>query len=418
LVRDLPLGEETTIERLTVNGFAQGGNGTCDYRFFGIVYFNAAGVVRDSRVTHVRDQPFDDCESGVAVENINEDGALREWSVTGSEVEDYQLAGVVASETGLDGTISDNTLTGRGPQEAQPQTGIAVSGGAEGTVSGNTVTANECGHPACGPDLVSDEKSGGVSLLGAGDGTEVIGNELHQNDVGVLDRGSGGARTVTGNDVTDNQRVAVYTDDETLSVTNNDLSDSGVGLAAVSRAGGSQPTVTAIGNTVTGGDTGIALLDDGTSPPGPNVSAHFNRIAGNPTAGLRNETSATVDGENNWWGCNLGPGNAGCDLITGSGAATVDANPWLVMRLVKGLKQNGKRTITANLRFNSDDVKFVPTDFPDGTVVAFTATRGTIPSTATTLDGKAVVIHRKPGSAHRATITATLDGQSVQIKAR
>ena len=36
--------------------------------------------------------------------------------------------------------------------------------------------------------------------------------------------------------------------------------------------------------------------------------------------------SLTPNLENNWWGCNAGPGNAGCGLVTGSGA---DFNPWI-----------------------------------------------------------------------------------------
>jgi len=51
---------------------------------------------------------------------------------------------------------------------------------------------------------------------------------------------------------------------------------------------------------------------------------HGNSIYGNADDGMENQIGAQVDAENNWWGCNGGPGAAGCDTVVGN----VDYTPW------------------------------------------------------------------------------------------
>lgn len=417
-VHDLT-GAGATIENLKVNGFAEGGP-SCDFIFYGVAYVKASGTVRNVSVTHVRNNPLSaGCTGSSAIYNSNQDGEDRSWTVEDSVVTDYQKAGIVANETGLEATVTGNTVIGAGPQpDTEAQNGIQVGFGALGTVSANTVTGNACDFSSCGPDPTTQVQAGGILLVDAGAGTQVTGNEAHGNDAGLLDSSATGSRIASGNDLSSNRYVGIYTDDGSLAVSENNLAGAEIGLAAVSFAGDFQPNVTATGNTIADNVTGVALLRDAPTTDAPTLSAAFNRIAGNSGAGLDNETDATVNAENNWWGCNAGPTDPACDSIGGSGALSVDADPFLVMKLIKGTKSNGKRTITANLRFNSDGTKFVPTEFPDGTEVAFTATRGTIPSVGTTIDGKAVVIHRKPGSTHKATITATLDAETLEIRAR
>jgi hypothetical protein len=49
------------------------------------------------------------------------------------------------------------------------------------------------------------------------------------------------------------------------------------------------------------------------------IDIHTNSVIGNGTAGAENTagTAGTVLAENNWWGCVGGPGNPGCDAVTG-----------------------------------------------------------------------------------------------------
>ena len=94
------------------------------------------------------------------------------------------------------------------------------------------------------------------------------------------------------------------------------------------------------------------------------MEIHLNRIHGNVQTysgtdgsaygGLINQTLVPVDGENNWFGCNEGPGGTGgCDPVT----VEVDANPWLVMNLTgipAPVLPGAAFTLTADLTDNSD----------------------------------------------------------------
>ncbi len=162
-------------------------------------------------------------------------------------------------------------------------------------------------------------------------------------------------------------------------------------------------------NTLTGNETGV-LLEDVIVP---GTALHFNRIVGNAT-GVENTTGSSFDAENNWWGCNGGPGESGCDTIS----SDVDADPWLLLGLTADpltLSSGSTSTLQASLRQNSDDVDTSASGYlPDGVPAVFTATLGTVSPaqvdiaqslaeslfTAGTVDGDAVV-------------SATVDNQTV-----
>ncbi len=91
--------------------------------------------------------------------------------------------------------------------------------------------------------------------------------------------------------------------------------------------------------------------------PAPVVRAHYNPIVGNLALGLQNDSTGAVDAENNWWGCNAGPDQPGCDRLGGSGVATIDADPWLVLGIAADpttVEAGEPSQITADLRHNSD----------------------------------------------------------------
>jgi CSLREA domain-containing protein len=90
-----------------------------------------------------------------------------------------------------------------------------------------------------------------------------------------------------------------------------------------------------IGNTAVqvgsaGGQGGAIMAGAGT------LSLNFNRIVGNTAAGggsgLYNG-GATLDAINNWWGCNAGPGAAGCDTAASGGSGSLTTSPRIVLAL-------------------------------------------------------------------------------------
>ncbi len=82
--------------------------------------------------------------------------------------------------------------------------------------------------------------------------------------------------------------------------------------------------------TGSGGQGGAVYADAGT------VNMNFCRLFGNTaTSGggaIYNHGSngANTFATNNWWGCNGGPGGAGCDVVTSDGG-TMAFNPWLIL---------------------------------------------------------------------------------------
>jgi len=58
------------------------------------------------------------------------------------------------------------------------------------------------------------------------------------------------------------------------------------------------------------------------------VSLQHNAFVGNGVA-VNNQGATSVDATDNWWGCNAGPGQLGCDDVAGA----VDVGPWLVASL-------------------------------------------------------------------------------------
>jgi hypothetical protein len=74
--------------------------------------------------------------------------------------------------------------------------------------------------------------------------------------------------------------------------------------------------ITVYGSDFPGSYDGIVA--SGASPW--DVTGHVliqtNRFVGTTHLGVDNEASGTLDAEQNWWGCNAGPGAAGCDEVS------------------------------------------------------------------------------------------------------
>ena len=81
---------------------------------------------------------------------------------------------------------------------------------------------------------------------------------------------------------------------------------------------------------------------------------HYNRFTGNAGAAVMTGGSGTVDATENWWGCNAGPGNPGCDGLSGTGITT---SPRLLLTAVADPSHvtgpNGTATINAGLTTDS-----------------------------------------------------------------
>ena len=169
--------------------------------------------------------------------------------------------------------------------------------------------------------------------------------------------------------------------------------------------------VTITGNTIDPWNWGIMVdylglgVVDATK-----ITVNCNIIFGN-TLGARNLGNGSLDAENNWWGCNTGPGTAGCDPVS----TNVDADPWLEINISRNptsIPANGTSTstITADMTENSDgfDTSILG-HIPDGTEIIFDTDKGSIGSpaiTKPTTDGEAQATLTSSTTPGTATVTA------------
>ena len=224
-----------------------------------------------------------------------------------------------------------------------------------------------------------------------------------------------------------NNAVTLLGANQNVSVVGNTIS--GAGFSAVrikactaGECGGStdwdpNTNVSVTGNSLTGthevgnDGAGIKIALDGYAGT---LQAHFNRIAGNDRGIELNDSGESVDAENNWWGCNAGPGAAGCDPIVSVGS--VDASPQLVLGVSATpatIPVGGTSTVTASLAQNSAGTTPAGNNFPAGVPIGLSATFGTIASSVATASPNATSVFQAGSNPGTASIFAALDNQSV-----
>jgi hypothetical protein len=274
------------------------------------------------------------------------------------------------------------------------ESGPTYAGTAIAAFGNGVVDVRRCGFQGIGRQ--------GIFYFGAG----VSGSTAEDNvytgkgsgdflDYGI-EVGAGAVVTLARNVVSGNRGVA-----------SSDGSDSAAVLLTTFFGPGTQATLES--NQILDSTIGVAHGYDSSDTTV--VDAAFNRIVGNDTGLINTSASVTTQAENNWWGCNGGPGAAGCDTVSGM----TDVDPWLVLRLLPPVGNVAPVDLVADLTQNSDgaDVSGLGS-FPDGVGVTFTTTNGTVtPAVPVTSNGTATTSLDTVGGP--ATVTATLDNQTVEL---
>jgi CSLREA domain-containing protein len=407
---------------VTASGIAVAGprnfNGCSAQIFYGVFVSGAAtlnlsnSTVRDIRLA---DPSLIGCQDGIAVRAGSQ--ALAQTatlSLNNVSVTNYQKSAVILDGAGTTGTITNSTLTGQGVPANIASNAIQIGRGAGATVTGSTVSGNLCNNPACGPDPFTQSFSTGALVFSTTAAVSFSNNTFSTNDVGIYNNAAN--TTVSGNTFTANRHENLFLDEGNATISDNNMSGaSNVGVLAISyvgNAGNSSGTLTR--NNITGATTGLQMLDDtsGADNFTPQLTAHFNRIVSTTTA-IDNPQNQTADFENNWWGCNAGPGNAGCGTVTGTGA---DYNPWFVMSasatpdsIVPGGTSNVAVDMTKNS--NGDAPATTLPDLP----VSYSATNGTMSPTSATVSSGVSSSTFTSTNSNSATASATVDNQTVNV---
>jgi hypothetical protein len=236
----------------------------------------------------------------------------------------YQLGGMLV--LGSTATINGNTVTGVGPTPTRDQEGITVEGGSV-TVSGNTVTGNMCTNSiSCGPDPVTQGQGLGLRLDPSDTDITAINNSSTGNDVGISTAPGNpnppfaGAIILRGNTITDNRYAGILfdlSDGGAGTIDANKIDSGNVGIEFIAFAGLPAGKGTLTCNQISGASqAGIFLRGEAATAV---ATATNNSIIRN-MVGLDNTiaTGPPVDARQNWWGCMLGPGNTGCDPVSGN----------------------------------------------------------------------------------------------------
>lgn len=199
----------------------------------------------------------------------------------------------------------------------------------------------------------------------------------------------------------------------TVTYSNNQVTGANIGFQWIAGSAftGNLP-VRLTSNTLLNNGTAVLVQSQGVA----NLS--FNRIVGNATG--VNNIDGVVTAENNWWGCNFGPGvgGAGCSGTANGITGMIDANPWLTLTTAavpSAIVTGGSSTVISKLTINSNGMDTSGSgSVANITPVNFVGTLGTVaPPSATTLAGVASTLFTagpNPGSGGVAT---TVDAQTV-----
>ncbi len=118
----------------------------------------------------------------------------------------------------------------------------------------------------------------------------------------------------------------------------------------------------------------------------------------------------------NWWGCNEGPGSAGCDTVDGLGG-TVSVNPWLVLSISASPTQIQPLAMSAlSVDLTHDSSGRGGFTVPTGTTVSLKGTLGTVNPAQTILaNGIAASTYTAGSDPGAGQATATVDNQSASV---
>ncbi|MEQ1642262.1 MAG: Ig-like domain repeat protein [Pyrinomonadaceae bacterium] len=273
---------------------------------------------------------------------------------------------------------------------------------------GNDVTALQ----RVANNTISGALSTAISINGAFGGGASAGRYTNVQITGNIITGLTATRTginLVNQAASGNQPAGAI---ENAIVTGNRISGTGAATSYGVRTRGGVVNPSISGNDIRNLDFGIwGEVRNGGFVTGAEI--HLNNIVGH-TAGIQWDSAVAANAENNWWGCNAGPGNAGCSPVAGAGAASVDFDPWIVLGVSASpnpITPGATSTVTANMTQNSAG------GTPVGTIpsipVGFTATQGTIAPPSGTITAGLAASTFTSTSSTSGTGCATVDNQLV-----
>lgn len=242
------------LSALTVDGANQGDS---NYRFDGILYYDASGTISGVEVANVMNSTFSGAQHGVGVYAYANADTARTVNLENSNIHDFQKNATAFAGANLTANVLNNTITGAGQTTTTAQNGIQISGGATGVIQGNTVsdiwytgsgwTASAIitfgsGNVTIEDNIVSNSQVGAyVSGTGA---TSLINNQFTGGNYGVtVYSGAGtGVATIEGNTF-DGQTYGIANWGDSAKIIDNDFIDNSLSIYLSAYAGSAKTLV-------------------------------------------------------------------------------------------------------------------------------------------------------------------------------
>ena len=221
--------------------------------------------------------------------------------------------GVDAIYTDISGlTVSKNLFDNNNMTDGSNGVYLANVTGSNIEVSDNTFKDTDNGTVAVAINIqgLSGSPLTDVRVLNntsTNDGTMIVLIGVHNSEI-------------SGNTATNERSTGIVIDQDVvgLQIKNNTLKNSAFGIRFTNSLRPSDPPsadITVSDNTISGmSDAGVRIFTDAISG---GVTFAGNTFTGN-TVGLDNQGSVAVVANDNYWGCNEGPGNPGCDSVAGN----------------------------------------------------------------------------------------------------
>ncbi|NDQ56792.1 MAG: hypothetical protein GZ088_06925 [Acidipila sp.] len=188
------------------------------------------------------------CQSGGAIVVQSLGGGTSKVSINDNSVHNYQKNGITGNELGTEVTITKNVVTGLGSVIGAAQNGIQIGYGGKGEVLGNTVTDNvwspcvsitNCVYSAAGilifesDDVRVENNSVATNQIGvyAGGGHNKIESNSISNSLVLVGIDLAGDNNLANdNDVTNSGQAAILIGGNQNEVLGNDITEAPIGI--------------------------------------------------------------------------------------------------------------------------------------------------------------------------------------------
>ena len=301
LVNGVTTAPGVSLNQFSVDGTTAAFN-SCLPGYVGVYYRNGHGAADNLHVTHVFHPSAPGCQAVIGILVQSGGGGSAAADISNTDIDNYGKNGITCNEANTTCNVTDSTITGRGPVPPNDaaQNGVQIAFGAAGSIVGNQIHDN----------FYSPQTVCSSGVLALSDGLTIQGNVIDGNLCDLVAQTD--LSDINGNVIDPAGPFPVSLYGNGNNVTLNVVSGSPNSGFYVD---GDNNTFTC--NRVT--NTGGGFYFDNFSTAGTPNELHNNSIFDN---GVGIDASVVVgppniDATSNWWGCIPGPGNPGCDTVTG-----------------------------------------------------------------------------------------------------